>query len=244
MQRLRIRFGRGEEVKFISHLDIVRFWERALRRAAVPLAYSEGFAPHPRMSLAAPLAVGVTSGAELMDVWLKYWMPSQAFMMKVKSQLPRGLEIFNVWQVVLSMPSVQSCVAFAEYHVEVEGNRTEQELNDCLRSLLQASKLPWHHSRGDKEHFYDLRPLIDDLWLIEGRQVTTQSMVEGWEYISQARGPGLLTSYVLGMRLRCDAGGSGRPEQVTAALGFSKYPESIHRTKLILKTDCHCEQAK
>jgi radical SAM-linked protein len=69
MNRLRIRFGRGQELKFISHLDLTRLWHRALRRAGVALAYSEGFNPHPRLSLAAPLQLGATSEAELMDVY-------------------------------------------------------------------------------------------------------------------------------------------------------------------------------
>ena len=70
MPRLRVRFSRGEELKFISHLDIMRLWQRALRRAGISLVYSEGFNPRPRLSLAAPLAVGVTSEAELMDIYL------------------------------------------------------------------------------------------------------------------------------------------------------------------------------
>ena len=60
MLRLRIKFSRGEQLKFLSHLDLMRLWERALRRAGINPAYSEGFSPHPRISLAAPLAVGVT----------------------------------------------------------------------------------------------------------------------------------------------------------------------------------------
>ncbi len=79
MQRLRIRFTRGEEIKFISHLDIMRLWHRAFNRAGIQLAYSEGFNPHPRMSLAAPLALGVTSEAELMDIVLTRWSSPQAF---------------------------------------------------------------------------------------------------------------------------------------------------------------------
>ncbi|KPK23033.1 MAG: hypothetical protein AMJ70_04475, partial [Dehalococcoidia bacterium SG8_51_3] len=70
MQRLRIKYCRGEELKYISHLDIMRLWQRALNRAGISLAYSEGFHPHPKISLAAPLAIGVTSEAELMDVTL------------------------------------------------------------------------------------------------------------------------------------------------------------------------------
>ena len=254
MQRLRVKFGRREEVKFISHLDIMRFWERALRRAAIPLAYSQGFTPHAQLSVAAPLAVGVTSKAELMDVWLRRWMPPQSFMMMVRSQLPRGFEIFDVWEVGLNMPSLQSLVAFAEYRVEVESEKTVPDVGNSLCSLLQAKELPWHHSRGDKEHFYDLRALIDNLWLIESRQCVGQSRIDpeldsGLESTSHTPDSRLqtgdsdpelnsgLTRYVLGMRLRCDACGSGRPEQVTAALGLSKYPESIHRSKIMLRMD-------
>jgi len=59
MFRLRVRFCRGEELKFISHLDIIRLWLRAMRRAGIPLEYTEGFSPHPRISLAVPLSVGL-----------------------------------------------------------------------------------------------------------------------------------------------------------------------------------------
>lgn len=213
MQRLRLRFGRGEEVKFISHLDIVRFWERAFRRAGIPLAYSQGFRPHPRIAVAAPLAVGVTSEAELMDVWLNQWMPPQSLIMKVKGQLSHGFDIFEACEIGLNAPSLQSSLAAAEYRVEVKSEKGEQEVRHSLSCLLQAEKLPWQHFRGDKVHCYDLRALVNDLWIISHCD----------------------SLYVLGMRLRCDAAGSGRPEQVLAALGFSQYPESSHRTKLILK---------
>ena len=228
MQRLRLRFGRGDEVKFISHLDVVRFWERAFRRARIPLAYSQGFTPHPRISLAAPLAVGVTSEAELMDVWLSRWMPPQSLMMRVKSQLPCGFEIFDAWEVGLNIPSLQSCLAFAEYRVVVKSGKSEQDVEASLHSLLQARELPWHHSRGDIAKAYDLRALIDDLWVIGHHP----------EPFATCHSEGGLREgsiCILGMRLRCDAIGSGRPEQVVVALGFPQYPESIHRTKLILK---------
>ena len=96
MQRLRIRLSRGEEIKFISHLDIMRLWERALRRAQIPLAYSEGFNPHPRISLAAPLPVGVTSEAELMDVFTIKWVSPHWFATMINEQLPPGMEILEV----------------------------------------------------------------------------------------------------------------------------------------------------
>ncbi|MBA7503384.1 hypothetical protein ES706_01992 [subsurface metagenome] len=238
MQRLRLRFGRGDEVKFISHLDVVRFWERAFRRAKIPLAYSQGFTPHPRISLAAPLAVGVTSEAELMDVWLSCWMPPQSLMMWVKSQLPCGFEIFDAWQVGLNIPSLQSCLAFAEYRVEVKSGKSKQDVEASLHSLLQARELPWHHSRGDKMKLYDLRDLIDDLWVIGHHPEPFAACHSEGEKRPKNLAQGRLREgsiCILGMRLRCDAKGSGRPEQVVVALGFPQYPEAIHRTKLILK---------
>lgn len=218
MQRLRVRFGRGEQVKFISHLDIMRFWERAFRRAEIPLAYSQGFSPHPRISLAAPLPVGVTSEFELMDVWLKRWMPPESFLMTVTGQLPAGFEIFEVWDVALRLPSLQSVLAFSEYHVGIKTEKREQEIQESLDSLLQAKQLPWHHSRGEKVRWYDLRALIDSLWLVSYHSDQSEESM-----------------CILGMRLMCDTTGSGRPEQVVSALSFNGYPEFIHRTKLILQ---------
>jgi radical SAM-linked protein len=214
MQRLRIRFCRGEEVKFISHLDIMRLWQRAINRAGVPLAYSEGFNPHPRMSLAAPLALGITSEAELMDVVLAKWVSPHSFTAAMSYQLPPGIEILQVYPVPLTMSSLQTQVRYAEYRVELETEKGQHDIKLAIENLLATEQLPWQHQRDTGPRHYDLRALIDDLWLVDG-----------------SSGYG-----TIGMRLRCDSSGSGRPEQVTAALGFENYPKSIHRTKLILKT--------
>ena len=214
MQRLRIRFCRGQEVKFISHLDIMRLWQRALHRAGMPLAYSEGFSPHPRISLAVPLAVGVTSQAELMDIFCTQWVSPHFFTAAVSQQLPPGIGILQVYPIAPAIPSLQSQIRFAEYQVEVETNKGQEDVELSLTSLLSVKHLPWQHQRDSGTRHYDLRALIDDLWLSDWHR-----------------------SYcTVGMRLRCDSSGSGRPEQVTAALGFTHHPRSIHRTKLILET--------
>ncbi len=214
MQRLRIRFSRGEEVKFISHLDIMRLWQRAFHRAEISLAYSEGFNPRPRISLAAPLPVGVTSEAELMDIFCTRWVSPHFFTTAVSQQLPPGIEILQVYPIVITMPSLQSQVRCAEYKVEVEAEEAQKDIESKIASLLSVKHLPWQHQRDTGTRSYDLRALIDDLWLLNCQR----------PYCA------------IGMRLRCDSGGSGRPEQVTAALGFIPYPRSMHRTKLILKT--------
>ena len=79
MQRLRIRFSRGEDVKYISHLDLIRLWQRALNRAGIPLTYSRGFNPHPQISMALALAMGVTSEAELMDIYVDKFISPHNF---------------------------------------------------------------------------------------------------------------------------------------------------------------------
>ena len=212
MQRLRVSFSRGEELKFLSHLDLMRLWERAFRRAGLDLAYTEGFTPHPRISLAAPLSVGMTSQAELMDVVLSRWMSPQSFIGQVRGQLPEGLIIANTTSAGLTEPSLQALVRFAEYRVDTETTMTAVELEAAIQSLLSAAELPWEHKRDTGMHHYDLRPLIDDVWFIDLKE----------------------SFCALGMRLRCSSSGAGRPEQVTRALGLSQRPRTIHRTQLIL----------
>ncbi|MFC1943925.1 TIGR03936 family radical SAM-associated protein [Chloroflexota bacterium] len=212
MQRLRITFSRNDELKYISHLDLMRLWERALRRADIPLAYSQGFSPHPKISIAAPLALGVTSEHELMDISLKRRMPPYFFIKTVSPKLPQGIDIGGVEEVSPWLPSLQSQVRYAEYRVEIEARASQAETEGTLRSFLSREHFPWQHTRVKEVRSYDLRALVDDLWVHDWQQPST----------------------VLGMRLRTDSGGTGRPEQVTLALGFDEPPASIHRTRLIL----------
>src|ERR1035437_2882034 len=212
MQRMRVRFSRGEEVKFISHLDIIRLWQRALLRAGIPLAYSEGFNPHPRISLAVPLAVGVTSEAELMDVFCASVVSPHWFQDAVSQQLLPGVTILQTYQLPLTIPSLQSMVRWAEYKVSLADGQPTEPVNAAITRILAANDIPWQHHRDTGVRNYNLRVLIDTLQLVELNA----------------------DHLTIAMRLRCDSSGSGRPEQVAAALGFTEQPVSIHRTKLVL----------
>jgi radical SAM-linked protein len=149
-----------------------------------------------------------------MGILCTKWVSPHFFTAAVSQQLPPGIEILQVYPIALSLPSLQSQVRFTEYRVEVETEKEQKDIASALSSLLSLEHLPWRHQRDTGTRNYDLRALIDDLWLID------------WH-----SGYG-----TVGMRLRCDNSGSGRPEQVATALGFTRYPQSIHRTKLILKT--------
>lgn len=212
-QRVRVRFGRSGETAFISHLDMMRFWERALRRAGLPLAYSQGFTPHPRISMAAPLALGTTSEAELMDIYLTRWIAPHSFLLALRRQLPQGIEAFDAGMVPPAAPSLQSLVRSAEYRVTVELAGGPPDVDGAVERLLAADTLMWQHARDTGVRSYDLRALVQDLWVVEA-------------------GSGRA---VLGMMLRCDPSASGRPEQVTAALGFQRPPQSVQRTRLVLE---------
>jgi radical SAM-linked protein len=212
MLRLRLKFSRGDKLKYLSHLDMMRLWERAFRRAGLALVYSEGFSPHPRISIAVPLAVGVTSSAELMDIFLVKPMNPGAFLRQVNPQLPDGIAITEVTPVSPDAPSLQSSMRYAEFRLEIQAGKSAEQVKSDIAILLKKDQLPWQHKRDTGERHYDLRPLIDDIWLIGAAD-------------------GLCT---LGMRLRCDTSGSGRPEQVAMALGYADAPLSVERTGLIL----------
>ena len=212
VQRLRVTFARGEEVKYITHLDLMRFWERALRRAAIPLAYSQGFSPSPRLALAVPLPVGVTSSGELMDVYLAQRITPQHFIKAVSRQVTPGIAVLEVREVGLGLPSLQSQVRWSEYQVDALTDRSVDDVRRAVADLLASQSIPWQHQREREVRRYDLRPLVQDV------------RVEALE-------DGLCT---LGMRLRTDSQASGRAEQVVAALGLPA-PTRIHRRRLILE---------
>jgi radical SAM-linked protein len=209
-QRLRVTFGRGEAMKYITHLDMMRFWERALRRAGVPIAYSEGFSPHAQLSLAAPLPVGTTSEGELMDVFMAEHVAPRALIRQVTPQLPPAIEIKSVEEVGLSLPALQADVRFAEYDVDLTAAGAA-DAEGAVERFLAAESVPWEHKREDEVRTYDIRPLVDAIEVARPDPAVVR----------------------LRMRLRNDNSGSGRPDQVVAALGLPA-PLRVHRTRLSL----------
>jgi radical SAM-linked protein len=210
MQRLRITFSRGPEVKYVSHLDITRMWERVFRRAGLPLSYSQGFSPHVRMSIAAPLALAVTAGAELLDVELDRRMDPEYALQCIRQQLPPGFGVSEAEEVPAQWRALQTAVRFSEYAATVSTELPPAEIQERLDALMRAESLPRQRLRDREVRRYDLRPLIDRLWV--------QSHQAG--------------QVVLGMRLQTDQQATGRPDEVLAALDLAESPRTIHRTRL------------
>jgi radical SAM-linked protein len=217
VQRLRVTFSRGDDMKYVTHLDMMRFWERALRRAEIPVFYSEGFSPHPQIALASPLAVGTTSDCELLDVFLERRITPRAFIEAIAPQLPPAVRVLDVREAGLTLPSLQAEVRAAEYEVNAPAPDAF-DAEAAVRGLLDAETLPWEHKREEEVKSYDLRPLVLELQVLSNG--------------SEAPSPANVVT--LRMLLRNDSTtGSGRPEQVALALGLGA-PTRIHRTRLLL----------
>lgn len=259
MFRLRVTFAKGEEIKYISHLDLMRAWERALRRAQVPLAYSKGFNPHPRLSIAAPLAVGLMSKAELMDVFLEKEIQPERFDVLVTPHLPAGLRIISVSTVPLDEPSLQARVVAAEYTVELALSPLRGEADDRIARRIAATE-PLVQSAGvtaiESLTADEIKSRIA-AFLAAQRTSPEQRVelaAENARYQGKRKNACDLLRLVydvwledekvarqdqdggrrLTLRLRLGAGqeGTARPEQVLDALGLRHNVVSITRTTL------------
>jgi radical SAM-linked protein len=214
-QRLRITFAKGEALKYISHLDLARTWERAFRRAALPLAYSRGYNPRPRFQIAAALPVGVTGRSELLDIWLVDPLSPKALLARLGPVLPGGLELFDVTEVELRAPSLQSQMRAADYRILISSREPVEAIRTRISALMDLPTLLRQRQHKGRLQTYDLRPLI--------HRVTVD------------RGPG--RQRTLNMRLQASPSGAGRPDEVLDALGLSLAPHMIERTNLHFEFD-------
>jgi radical SAM-linked protein len=209
MQRLRIDFSKTPAMKFTGHLDLHRTWERTFRRARLPLAYTQGFNPHPRIALACALPLGFTSDSEIVDVWLESDnLPLNEIQAALERALPPGMQIIHLAQADPHAPALQTQVEAAEYTVTLLDPLAD--LEGRVAELLAAGELPRRRRNKD----YDLRPLVLEL------QVTGQD----------AAG-----HQTLRMRLSARENATGRPDEVVAALGADPLAARIHRTRLYLQ---------
>lgn len=143
MPRFRIEFTKGDEVRFLSHLDVMKAFERAIRRAGMPIAFSEGFNPHPKMNFASALAVGVTSEAEFMDIELKENLPTTEVVKMLAKALPPGLDVKTGREVPTGAPALMSEVNRAVYQVKstLEQAVDPGQVADKLKDFMGLSEV-------------------------------------------------------------------------------------------------------
>ncbi len=207
-----MRFRKGERLRYISHLDVLRHWERALRRARIPLSYSQGFTPHPKITFAAPLPLGFVSEAELMDVLLDERVDPEEFRERVSRQTPPELAILEVREVGLSLPALQSLLEWADYEVELSGVSREA-VDSAAREFLAAERWVVADERKERAREIDIRPGV------------------AWIRVEE----GACGRVRLAMRLRASQQLTVRPELVVTALAPAARTERIARVGLHLR---------
>jgi len=209
--RLRITFSKQGPLRYTGHLDLHKIWERAARRAQLPLTYSQGFHPHPQIQLAAALPLGFSSRCELVDLKLNETLPLDGLVERIQTAVPPGLHILSAESVDERAPALQTQVLSAEFEVELLEGLDMDELARRLDSVIAADSLP-RERRGKP---YDLRPLIEMLTL-------TPSTSPGGRW-------GVF------MRLTAREGATGRPEEVLDALEIPLENTRVERSRLIFK---------
>lgn len=212
VQRIRMTFTKEGTARYISHLDLARAVERALNRAELPVAYTQGFNRRPRLSLAAALPLGYTSRAEIADVWLTEAVDPQRFLARLAFSMPPGIAVSAAAEVELAAPSIQKLLVDSSYEVEFLEPIDEEALRADVAAVLAASSLVRERSRhkGDKPQWVDLRPLIIELEVM--------SIQEG--------------DVRLLMRLMQTASQTGRPDDVLMALGIDPLDARVQRLAL------------
>jgi radical SAM-linked protein len=159
VQRIRVRFQKRGELRAISHLDTMRAFERALRRAQLPLRFSEGFNPKPRLSFPVALGVGIESLDEVMEFDLRDWTPASEVERRLREQLPPGLDLLSLR---VADPHASARAVEVEYRVTVPpALRDDPRLSPAgLESLLAREDIPVRRTRKGKEKLVNLRPFI------------------------------------------------------------------------------------
>lgn len=155
--RVRIIFSKQGALRYTGHLDLHKIWERSIRRAKLPLAYSQGYHPQPKINLAAALPLGFSSKAEVMDMWLNEDV--EDVLPTLQAHVPPGLTIMQAETVDDRKPSLQSQVIAAEYQVEITEAGHASGLTEKIASVLESESIP----RVRRKKSYDLRPLIEEL---------------------------------------------------------------------------------
>lgn len=201
--RIRITFVKQGALRYTGHLDLHKLWERAARRAELPLAYSQGFHPQPKMNMAAALPLGFSSRCEVVDMKLQQDIPLDDLPTRLNITLPSGLQVIGVKEVDERAPALQTQVVSAEYEVTLTEPIDSSELKRKIDSVIESTSIP----RARRGKMYDLRPLIEELDILPGGKIF--------------------------MRLSARESATGRPEEVLDILGIAFEQTRIERIRLI-----------
>jgi radical SAM-linked protein len=200
--RIRISFSKQGALRYTGHLDLHKLWERAARRAGLPLAYSQGFHPQPKMNMAAALPLGFSSRCEMMDMKLENEIALDGLRERLNETLPPGIQVLSIEQVDERAPALQTQVTSAGYEVTLMETADGSELNRKVDFVMESESI----LRERRGRMYDLRPLIESL------EISSEGKIR--------------------MQLSAREGATGRPEEVLDMLGIAFEGTRIERIRL------------
>jgi len=166
--RIRVTFSKTDHMRYTSHLDLHRTWERTLRRARLPLAYSQGFNKRPKINLGAALPLGFTSDCEIVEFWLDGTPPQSEIEARLKEAAPPGIKIHEIEEIDPQTPKIPNLVDSAQYDVTLLEPVTDLERR--VSGVLDAETLP----RERRGKTYDLRPLVEEIQIPKADHLALQ----------------------------------------------------------------------
>jgi radical SAM-linked protein len=162
--KLRIKFSKHGVLKFIGHLDVMRYFQKAIRRAGIDVAYSTGFSPHQKMSFAAPLGVGLESNGEYMDIEVNSLTGSKELMDSLNAQMADGIEILEVRLLPDNAGNAMASVAAAKYTIAFrEGYLPEFMTAKSVDEFYGQPEIIVTKKTKKSEATFDMKPYIYEL---------------------------------------------------------------------------------
>jgi len=158
---VRMHYRRGNAVRFLSHLDVLRLFERALRRARIPIVFTQGFNPHPKLSFSPSLATGLTSDAEYVDLQIKEGAQPVDLKQRLAAQLPLGMDIIAVKRLQKKAATIAALVNRVDYECRLNGQTAELKLGNRFEAILAKKELLVQRKKKKELKTIDVRPYIE-----------------------------------------------------------------------------------
>ena len=164
--KVRVQFSKHGVMKFIGHLDMMRYFQKAIRRAGIDIAYTGGYSTHQIMSFAAPLGVGMESDGEYMDIEVHSHNGAQAMMTALNGVMAEGVRILSVRALPEHTKNAMASVAAAGYLVRLRADmRPGFVTQEALEQFLARPSIPFTKQTKKKETELDLKPAIYKLYM-------------------------------------------------------------------------------
>ncbi len=168
--KIRIQFSKHGNIRFIGHLDVMRYFQKAIRRAGIDIAYSEGFSPHQIMSFASPLGVGLESDAEYMDIVVNSTDGGEQGMVDaLNSVMAEGIRVISARRLPENAKNAMASIAAAGYLVRFrEGFEPDFPYEEALKEFYALPKIKITKKTKKNEIELDLKPAIYELCVKDG----------------------------------------------------------------------------